>query len=157
MKKRIILLISALFFICFNAFSFEYKIEKNETNEWIFETSFSELVQSKINGEIRIQNNSKLILTRVGCSVIIKGNEHKLQSISKIKVGEREEFEGYEDDEMKDEFPFYFGKDGKFLKSNKNQIILKIKFPDNQDDVIITAALANDKSLLFIVEDSSDL
>ena len=132
-------------------------MEKNESNEWIFETSFPELVKNKINGEIRIQNNSTSILSRVSCTVIINENEHKMQSIAKIKLGEREEFEGYEDDEMKDEFPFYFGKDGKFNKSNQNRIVFKIKFPDNLDDVAISAALANDKSLLFIIEDSSDL
>ena len=152
MKRKIFFVLFLLF--CVNIFAQEYKVEKNEDGDWIFNTTFQVLYNKKIWEEIQIQNNSTQNLNHITCSVIIKNKEHKMKTISSIKSGNKEEFEGYEDDEMKDEFPHYFGSDGKFTFNNYNKITFKINFKEHRDDVIISAVYMNDKHLLFIVEDS---
>lgn len=110
-------------------------------------------MKNKTWEEIQIQNNSTQNLNHITCTVIINGKEHKMKTISQIKVGDKEEFEGYEDNEMKDEFPHYFGNVGKFTSTNYNTITFIINFQEHRDDVIISDIYMNDNNLVFIVED----
>ena len=155
--KKTIFIFCLLFLICSNIFSQEYKVEKNDNNDWIFNTSFQLLYKKKVWEEIQIQNNSTKNLNHIICSVQIKNKEHKMKPISSIKSGDKEEFEGYEDDEMKDEFPYYFGADGKFTFNNTNKITFKINFKENYDDIIISTVYMNNQHLLFIIEDAPDI
>lgn len=152
MKKSIF----TFLFLSFIATTFAQspKITENEKHEWIFDTSFPELMRKGIDEEIKIQNNSSVNLNHVTCTVVINGKEHKMQTIQKIKSGEKEEFDGYEDDEMQDEFPHYFGEAGRFTRRNTNDIRFIINFKEHRNDVIISDVYMNDSHLLFIIEDS---
>lgn len=152
MKKQI--LIQVLLFVTLTAFAQPPRITETENHEWIFDTSFPELMAKGIDEEIQIQNNSSVNLNHVTCTVVINGKEHKMQTIQKIKSGEKEEFDGYEDDEMQDEFPHYFGEDGRFTRRNTNDIRFIINFKEHRNDVIISDVYMNDRHLLFIIEDS---
>lgn len=154
MKKYVFFLI--FLFISFNCFSQSLQFTKDENNDWVVKTTFQKLIKTKTWEEIQIQNNSTQNLNHVTCSIIINNKEHKMKTISQIKSGDKEEFEGYEDDEMKDELPHYFGKDGKFTTSNYNTITFIINFKEHRDEVIISDVYMNDKKLLFIVEDDPD-
>ncbi len=136
-----------------NCFAQSLQLIKNENNDWVLKTTFQKLIKTKTWEEIQIQNNSTQNLNHVTCSITINNKEHKMKTISQIKSGDKKEFEGYEDDEMKDEFPHYFGKDGKFTGSNYNTITFTINFKEHKDEVIISDIYMNDKKLLFIVED----
>ena len=152
MKKLSFL--SLLLVLTVTAFAQSPKITESENHDWIFDTSFPELIRKGIDEEIKIQNNSSVNLNHVTCTVVINGKEHKMQTITEIESGEKEEFDGYEDDEMKDEFPHYFGEVGRFTKKNRNEIRFIINFKEHRNDVIISDVYMNDGHLLFIIEDS---
>ena len=143
-------------FLSFTFFAFAQppRITESENRDWIFDTSFPELMAKGIDEEIQIQNNSSVNLNHVTCTVVINGKEHKMQTIKKIESGEKEEFDGYEDDEMQDEFPHYFGEAGKFTRKNRNSIRFIINFKEHRNDVIISDVYMSDSHLLFIIEDS---
>lgn len=96
MKKLSFL--SLLLVLTVTAFAQSPKITESENHDWIFDTSFPELIRKGIDEEIKIQNNSSVNLNHVTCTVVINGKEHKMQTITKIESGEKEEFDGYEDD-----------------------------------------------------------
>ena len=152
MKKSSLLLLLLAFTVA--SFAQSPKITESENHDWIFDTSFPELMAKGIDEEIQIQNNSSVNLNHVTCTVVINGKEHKMQTIQKIKSGEKEEFDGYEDDEMQDEFPHYFGEAGRFTRKNTNNIRFIINFKEHRNDVIISDVYMNDRHLLFIIEDS---
>ena len=151
--KRYIPTIMFVFLMSLFCYAQDNKVEKIGDN-WVYETSFQELMKKKITEEIQIQNNATVNLNHVSLTVRINGKEHKMQTIPGIKSGSKEEFDGYEDDEMHDEFPHYFGKDGKFSKKNKNKITFIVDFKEHREDVIISDVYMTDENLLFIVEDN---
>ena len=153
--KKFIIIISILF-ISFNCYAQSIQLSKNENNEWILKTTFQKLMKNKTWEEIQIQNNSTIILNNISCSVRVKGREHKMKNISQIKPGYNETFNGYVDNEMKDEFPQYFGKEGKFLSNNYNTITFIINFNEYKNAVKITDVRMDDKDLLFIIDDDTN-
>ena len=153
--KKFIIIISILF-ISFNCYAQSIQLSKNENNEWILKTTFQKLMRNKTWEEIQIQNNSTIILNNISCSVRVKGREHKMKNISQIKPGYNETFNGYVDNEMKDEFPQYFGKEGKFLSNNYNTITFIINFNEYKNAVKITDVRMDDKDLLFIIDDDTN-
>lgn len=153
--KKFIIIISILF-ISFNCYAQSIQLSKNENNEWILKTTFQKLMKNKTWEEIQIQNNSTIILNNISCSVRVKGREHKMKNISQIKPGYNETFNGYVDNEMKDEFPQYFGKEGKFLSNNYNTITFIINFNEYKNAVKITDVRMDDKDLLFIIDDNTN-
>ena len=159
MRNFIITVLLEFGFIC-GAYAQHLKIEdrikKNENGDFCFETSFPELLANGIKEEVRVQNNSTFTVNNISCNIIINEKTHSLKTIQKLKPGEEEEFDGYEDDEMKDELPYYFGTDGEFKKRNTNAISFVICFRDHQKNVTIKGVYDRDKSLVFIIDNSTE-
>lgn len=153
--KKYITTIIFVFSMALFCYAQNNKVKRIGDN-WFYETSFQELMKKKITEEIQIQNNATINLNHVTLTVRINDKEHKMQTIPKIKSGSKEEFDGYEDDEMHDEFPHYFGKDGTFSKSNMNKITFTVDFKEHREDIIISDVYMTDGNLLFIVEDNPD-
>lgn len=81
--------------------------------------------------------------------------EHDLKNIKEIEIGETEEFDGYEDDELKDELKHYYGKEvGKISADNPNTITFKLNFNDYNEKVLIKKVYNEDKSLSFEIVDN---
>ena len=152
--KKLFLLI--LFFMPFFVWT-ESRVIKNADGDFVYKTTFSHLYANKLWEEVRIQNNSSFTLSRITCTIQINNKKHNLVTIQKMRPGSQEEFDGYEDDEMKDELPYYFGEAGKFTKNNKNDISFTINFKEHRDDIVITDVYERDKSLCFIINDSPDV
>ena len=63
-------------------------------------------------------------------------------------------FEGYEDDEMKDELKFYFGGEGKLSKSNKNKIVFIFDFGADNDHVVLGKVYKSGNDIYFEIIDN---
>ena len=59
MKRKIFFVLFLLF--CVNIFAQEYKVEKNEDGDWIFNTTFQVLYNKKIWEEIQIQKKLEIL------------------------------------------------------------------------------------------------
>ncbi|MBR4464762.1 MAG: hypothetical protein IKS40_09130 [Treponema sp.] len=154
MKKSILIFLFLAFLS--SAFAQSSKVIKNENRDWVFDTSFPELMDNGIDEEIQIFNNSCEPLLYVTCKIVINGKEHKMRTISKLEPGDTEEFDGYEDEEIGEEIPKFFGADGRFSRKNTNKIRFIISFKDHKNDVVISKVLMNDSHLIFTVDDSPD-
>lgn len=141
MKRLLITILLSVFVFSVNA------------EQHIYETTISELKEKEITENICIQNNSSFVLTNIECRFSVNGKTHSMQNIRKIPIGEDSEFEGYEDDEIDDELPYYLGEDAKFTRKNKNKISFELFFHSHNDDVTIANILNRDDSLYFIIED----
>lgn len=158
--KRTIISIILVFFAAICSFAQEKKlgsqIVTNENGDCCFETSFLELLNCGVNSEIWVQNNSAYAVNNLLCTVFINDKNHSLRGIQTIPPGDDREFEGYDDDEMKDEFPCFFGSDGAFKKRNTNKITFVISFRPRQKNVEITKVINKGKSLVFVIENSEE-
>ena len=129
------------------------EFEDNGTHTFLCSMSF--LYYNKLNEEVRIQNNSSYKLRNVRCTISIQKREHDLKNIKEIEIGETEEFDGYEDDELKDELKHYYGKEvGKISADNPNTITFKLNFNDYNEKVLIKKVYNEDKSLSFEIVDN---
>ena len=72
-----------------------------------------------------------------------------------LKFSDSEGFDGYYEDDMNREFPRYFGKDGKFSKSNNNVVTFTFKFRDHANAVAITDVYDGEEDLCFVISDTA--
>lgn len=150
MKKICLLSVFIFMTVCI----FADPVEKLDSGKFQYSTTISSLVNRKIDEEIQVQNNSSFTLSRLSCTVVIGNKSHDMKVIQRVKPGDDEEFEGYEDDEMNDEFPYYFGEAGKFRKDNHSEVTFIISFKEHADLVEILDVYEGDDSLVFVVTDS---
>lgn len=159
MKKAIVFLLLSLCAIC-GSFAQDdeakNRIVVNERGDYCFETSFPELMSRGVNSEVWVRNNSGFVVNNLLCTVSINGKSHALKAIQTVPPGEDEEFKGYDDDEMKDEFPCFFGVDGSFKKRNTNKISFEISFRPHQKNVVITSIYYWKKSIVFVIDNSAE-
>jgi hypothetical protein len=132
------------------------RLTVNGQGDYCFETSFTELVSQGINSEIQVFNNSAFTVSNLLCTVFINGKSHSLKAIHTLLPTEDDEFDGYDDDEMKDEFPHFFGSDGAFKKRNTNKIQFVISFRPQQKNVEITNIYFRKKSIVFVIDNSEE-
>lgn len=132
------------------------RIVVNGRGDYCYETSFSELMSRGVNSEIRVLNNSGFVVNNLLCTVSINGKSHSLKAIQMVPPGQDEGFEGYDDDEMKDEFPCFFGVDGSFKKRNTNKVAFEISFRPHQKNVAITSIYYWKKSIVFVIDNSAE-
>ena len=132
------------------------RIVVNGRGDYCFETSFPELMSRGVNSEVRVLNNSGFVVNNLLCTVSINGKSHSLKAIQTVSPGQDEGFEGYDDDEMKDEFPCFFGVDGSFKKRNTNKIAFEISFRPHQKHVAITSIYYWKKSIVFVIDNSAE-
>ena len=136
--------------------SFDNRIVSSGHGDYSFETSFAELKSYGVNSKIKVQNNSSFSVSNLICNVFINGKSHTQKPINTILSGNEEKFDGYDDEEMKDEFPCFFGADGKFRKGNKNKITFVVSFRPQQKNVTIKQICFRKKSILFVIDNSTE-
>lgn len=147
----------ALFFITLliSANLFCQSFEFNDDGNHRFDTTISKLHSMEVWEEVVVLNNSSFELNNISCLIILNDEvEHRLVNISRINIGDDESFDGYEDDELKDELPYYFGKNGKFKANNNSKISFVLDFGRNNNNVIISKIYDKDKNLVLMVTDS---
>lgn len=130
-------------------------VTRNAAGDCVYETTISSLVNRRIYEEIKLINNSSYPLTHVTCTITINGKNHDMRPIPVLKLSDSEGFDGYYEDDMNRELPRFFGKDGKFSKSNNNVITFTFKFRDHSNSVTITDVYDSEDDLCFVVSDYS--
>ncbi|MCM1320836.1 MAG: hypothetical protein NC041_01505 [Bacteroides sp.] len=151
MKRKLFVILSLI--IASNLFAQKFSKELKDNGMHQFATTMNFLAANKIDEEIVIYNNSSVDLANISCKVTINGKTHDFKKIRKIIVGDDENFSGYEDDEMKDEFKRYFGSDGKISKNNTNDIIFEFNFGEFNNDVVLKRVYKDDRDICFSVDD----
>lgn len=123
-----------------------------------YTTTMSSLYHRRVWEEVVIQNNSSFELNNISCEIFLGDipTGHRLVNIRRVKIGDDESFDGYEDDELKDELPFYFGRLGKFRADNSAKISFKLNFGVNDSNVKISSVYNKDKNLVFLITDSEN-
>lgn len=152
MKRKLFVILSLI--IASNLFAQKFSKELQDNGMHRFETTMNFLAANKMNEEIVIYNNSSVDLANISCKVTINGKSHDFKKIGKIFIGDDEDFPGYEDDEMKDEFKRYFGNDGKISKNNMNDIIFEFNFGAFNKDVVLKRVFKDDNNICFSVGDN---
>ena len=130
-------------------------VTQNAAGDWVYETTISSLVGRRIREEIKLINNSSYPLTHVTCTVTINGKNHDMRPMPVLKLSDSEGFDGYYEDDMYQEFPRYFGKDGRFSRNNNNVVTFTFRFRDHSDNVMITDVYDSEDDLCFVVSDSA--
>ena len=130
-------------------------ITQNAAGDWVYETTIGSLVNRRIREEIKLINNSSYPLTHVTCTVTINGKNHDMRPMPVLKLSDSEGFDGYYEDDMYQEFPRYFGKDGRFSRNNNNVVTFTFRFRDHSDSVIIADVYDSEDDLCFVVSDSA--
>ena len=130
-------------------------VTQNATGDWVYETTIGSLVNRRIREEIKLINNSSYPLTHVTCTVTINGKNHDMRPMPVLKLSDSEGFDGYYEDDMYQEFPRYFGKDGRFSRNNNNVVTFTFRFRDHSDSVMITDVYDSEDDLCFVVSDSA--
>ena len=128
-------------------------VTRNAAGDCVYETTISSLVNRRIYEEIKLINNSSYPLTHVTCTITINGKTHDMRPMPVLKLSDSEGFDGYYEDDMNRELPRFFGKDGKFSRSNNNVITFTFKFRDHSDSVTITDVYDSEDDLCFVVSD----
>lgn len=154
MRKLIIFIVFMI--TCSMLFGQAYFEEINDNGEHKFSTTISTLKKNDCSEEVRIQNNSSFKLNNISCLIEIGNVKHNLKNINYVKIGEEEEFDGYEDDELDDELEHYFGKVAKWQIKNTNNITFTLNFSDHNSDVVIRKIYNRDESLVFEIGDSDN-
>lgn len=154
MKKTFIFI--TLTFVSFLLFGETFFREINDNGDHKFSTTIEDLYRTKCSEEVCIQNNTSFKLNNIRCLIEIGGRSHSLKNINNIKIGDHEEFDGYEDDELEDELEHFFGPVAKWTSKNTNEVSFTLNFSDHNNDVIIKRIYCDDESLTFEIEDSSN-
>jgi hypothetical protein len=128
-------------------------ITRDASGAYVYETTIGSLVQRGMLEDIKVINNSSYPLAYLTCKIVIKGKEHAMKPIAYLKVADSEGFDGYYEDDMNREIPKYFGKDGKFSKSNNNAVKFVLQMKENADKVAITDVYDSKDDLCFIISD----
>lgn len=154
MKKTFIFI--TLIFVSFMLFGETFFREINDNGDHKVSTTIEVLYRTKCSEEVRIQNNTSFKLNNINCLIEIGSRSHRLKNINNIKIGDCEEFDGYEDDELDDELEHFFGPVAKWTSKNTNKISFTLNFSDHNNDVIIKRIYCDDDSLTFEIEESSN-
>ena len=155
-KSFVVLIVFVLFAVSSVCYSQNPAITRDASGAYIYETTISSLVQRRMYEEIKMINNSSYPLAYITCKIVINGREHDMRPIPFLKIADSEGFDGYYEDDMNREIPRYFGKDGKFSKSNRNTIKFIFRMKENDDKVAITDVYDSEDDLCFIISDSRD-
>lgn len=155
---RKILTAMLAFALGISAFAQQNYLSFNDDGNHTYTTTMSSLYHRKIWEEVVIQNNSSFELNNISCEISLVGAaaSHRLVNIRRVKIGDDESFDGYEDDELKDELPFYFGSYGKFRADNNAKISFTLNFGVNNSNVRISSVYNKDKNLVFLITDSEN-
>ena len=153
--KKIFIFIT-LIFVSFMLFGETFFREINDNGDHKVSTTIGALYRAECSEEVCIQNNTSFKLNNISCLIEIGNRSHNLKNINNIKIGDCEEFDGYEDDELDDELEHFFGPVAKWTSKNTNNISFTFNFSDHNNDVIIKRIYCDDDSLTFEIEDSSN-
>ena len=129
-------------------------ITQNAAGDYVYETTINSLVGRRVYEEIKLMKNSSYPLTHIICTVAINGKTHDMRPMPLLKLSDSEGFDGYYEDDMNREFPRYFGRDGKFSRSNNNVVTFTFKFRDHAGAVAITDVYDTEEDLCFVVSDN---
>ena len=152
-KKFAFFILFVLFAVSSVCFAENGVVTRNAAGDCVYETTIGSLVNRRVREEIKLINNSSYPLTHVTCTVTINGKNHDMRPMPVLKLSDSEGFDGYYEDDMYQEFPRYFGKDGKFSRSNNNAVTFTIRFRDHSDSVTITDVYDSEDDLCFVVAD----
>ena len=111
-KNFVVLVLFVMLSVSSVCFAEDGVVTQNAAGDWVYETTISSLVGRRIREEIKLINNSSYPLTHVTCTVTINGKNHDMRPMPVLKLSDSEGFDGYYEDDMYQEFPRYFGKDG---------------------------------------------
>ncbi len=150
-KNFVVFVLFVLFTVSSVCFAEDGVVAQNVAGDWVYETTISSLVNRRIREEIKLINNSSYPLTHVTCTVTINGKNHDMRPMPVLKLSDSEGFDGYYEDDMYQEFPRYFGKDGRFSRNNNNAVTFTFRFRDHSDSVMITDVYDSEDDLCFVV------
>ena len=151
-KNLTVVMTLVLFMAC--SVVFAEGLTQNAAGNYVYETTISSLVSRRVYEEIKLINNSSYALTHVTCTITINGKNHDMRPMPVLKLSDSEGFDGYYEDDMNREIPRYFGKDGKFSRSNNNIITFTFKFRDHAGAVAITDVYDGEEDLCFVISDN---
>ena len=151
-KNFAIVMTLVLFMAC--SVVFAEGLTQNAAGDYVYETTIGSLVSRRVYEEIKLINNSSYALTHVICTITINGKTHDMRPMPVLKLSDSEGFDGYYEDDMNREIPRYFGRDGKFSKSNNNIITFTFKFRDHANAVAITDVYDAEEDLCFVISDN---
>ena len=154
-KNFVVLVLFVMLSVSSVCFAEDGVVTQNAAGDWVYETTISSLVGRRIREEIKLINNSSYPLTHVTCTVTINGKNHDMRPMPVLKLSDSEGFDGYYEDDMYQEFPRYFGKDGRFSRNNNNVVTFTFRFRDHSDSVIIADVYDSEDDLCFVVSDSA--
>ena len=152
-KNFTIAMTLVLFMAC--SVVFAEGLTQNAAGDYVYSTTISSLVNRRVFEEIKLINNSSYPLTHVTCTITINGKNHDMRPMPVLKLSDSEGFDGYYEDDMNREFPRYFGKDGKFSRSNNNVVTFTFKFRDHSGAVAITDVYDGEEDLCFVISDTA--
>ena len=153
--KSFAVVLTFVFFTVCSVFAATEGLTQNAAGDYVYSTTISSLVNRRIFEEIKLINNSSYSLTHVTCTITINGKNHDMRPMPVLKFSDSEGFDGYYEDDMNREFPRYFGKDGKFSKSNNNVVTFTFKFRDHANAVAITDVYDGEEDLCFVISDTA--
>ncbi len=151
-KNFTVVMTLVLFMAC--SVVFAEGLTQNAAGDYVYETTISSLVSRRVYEEIKLINNSSYALTHVTCTITINGKNHDMRPMPVLKLSDSEGFDGYYEDDMNREIPKYFGRDGKFSRSNNNIITFTFKFRDHANAVAITDVYDGEEDLCFVISDN---
>lgn len=154
-KNFVVFILFVMLSVSSVCFAEDGAITQNAAGDWVYETTIGSLVNRRIREEIKLINNSSYPLTHVTCTVTINGKNHDMRPMPVLKLSDSEGFDGYYEDDMYQEFPRYFGKDGRFSRNNNNVVTFTFRFRDHSDSVMITDVYDSEDDLCFVVSDSA--
>ena len=153
--RNFIVVLTVVFFVVCSVFAANEGLTQNAAGDYVYSTTISSLVNRRVFEEIKLINNSSYPLTHVTCTITINGKNHDMRPMPVLKLSDSEGFDGYYEDDMNREFPRYFGKDGKFSKSNNNVVTFTFKFRDHANAVAITDVYDGEEDLCFVISDNA--
>ncbi|MBQ3671207.1 MAG: hypothetical protein II921_06995 [Treponema sp.] len=125
----------------------------SDSGSHTFETTIKDLASHRLREEVVIKNKSSIDLRNIGCTIMLNGEAHEMQSIPYLSRGKHDNFKGQRDEEMKDEMKIFFGEDGKFKSSNKNRLTFVFSFGDQNEKVRLSKVYKHGKDIYFEVMD----
>lgn len=154
MKKTLLLSLAFALLAAFPLAAQAFPQEVNDGGSHVFEIPISALAKNKVVEKIVIQNNSSREIDWATCTLSVGGKEHELKKMPPLPVGKSREFEGYDDDEMKDELKAAFGDAGKISAKNRNSLRFTFSFGNQEGLVCLRRVLKSEKDICFEVVDS---